>query len=210
MARTIPQTEEELRLWLLNFFNQCDSYQTLLKITEAQVAAIGAAQTAFAGTMDAVEGAKAALASAIQDKTTHRLDAIEVVTPLIKKFQADTTLPPSILALLQVAPTGGGRSTVPLYAPTELVAYANGTEGTVSLTFNRNGNNNKTTFVVEALSESGEGWTTVFVSTRTRVVLGGFSPGVQTQFRVYAHRAGNSSGVSNIATIYGEGTQAAA
>jgi hypothetical protein len=114
------------------------------------------------------------------------------------------------LALLQVAPTGGGGGKAPLYAPTDLIAYANATESSVSLAFKRNGNSGRTTFVVEAWAAGDDGWRSVLVTTRTKVKLDGFTPGVATQFRVYAHRAGASSGVSNVATIYGEGAQAAA
>jgi hypothetical protein len=210
MPTTIPRSDEAFRLWLVNFFNQCDAYQVLLKITPEQAAAIGAAQSAFNGTLEGVDSAKASLAAAVQDKDIHRRDAVDIVAPLIKKFQADKTIPANVLALLQVAQTGGGGGKAPLYAPTDLVAYANATESSVSLAFNRNGNPGRTTFVVEALAPGDEGWRSVLVTTRTKVKLEGFTPGVQTQFRVYAHRAGNSSGVSNVATIYGEGTQAAA
>ena len=75
--------------------------------------------------------------------------------------------------------------------------------GEVELKWDRSGNAAEVIFVVEA-SRDGGAWENVESTTKTRLALRGFVPGVTAHFRIRATKNGVSATVSTWATIYPE------
>jgi hypothetical protein len=76
-------------------------------------------------------------------------------------------------------------------------------DGTVKLTWNRNGNVSGTSFLIE--QKVGTTWTFISSTTSTKITLSGYTPGTTSTFRVIATRLQMSSPASNEFTIYPNG-----
>ena len=75
--------------------------------------------------------------------------------------------------------------------------------GSVNFRWKRNGNTNSTVFTVEA--NSGDGWIQVASTSKVRLTLTGYTPGIAVNFRVRASRNNQTTAPSNESGIYGEG-----
>ncbi|HZH97594.1 MAG TPA: fibronectin type III domain-containing protein [Fimbriimonadaceae bacterium] len=74
-------------------------------------------------------------------------------------------------------------------------------DGSVKLTWNRNGNKGGTIFNVEYKTENGQ-WAFLASTTKAKITVTGFTPGIATWFRVRASRDTSYSLPSNEAPIY--------
>jgi len=210
MPNTLPTTELELKQWMINFAQQCDSYATALGLTPAQVLEISSAQGLFVDSLTSVEGAKAAYKSAIADKDAAEAAAIRTVQPYIARFQASPNVTPGLLATLGVVPRRNGGGSREVMLPTNLLSTVNAVAGQVTLSWDTNGNPRRTAYRIESAPSPAGPWSIIYVTDRKRVTLSGYEAGNQVSFRIIASRAGVTNGPSNITTIYPETAQQAA
>ena len=75
--------------------------------------------------------------------------------------------------------------------------------GTVLFEWDGNGNVYPTIYLLEGRASDTDPWTTVSTTTRKRIFVPGFTPGVTYWFRVSASRNGASSIASNDVSIWG-------
>lgn len=79
--------------------------------------------------------------------------------------------------------------------------------GWVTLKWDRNGNKQGTTFIIESREGTTGPFTILAAVTRSKFVDKGRTPGVRIEYRVKATRSGRETGYTPTATIYAEGWQ---
>lgn len=198
------KADSALRSWETDFMNNVSLYETELEVDAGELEVIQDAGQAFLDAMAALTTAKGAYEAAVQAKDTARAALIEVNQGFIAQWQALPNLDPKILETLGVPQRGTrGQRTAPT-TPENLIAKAQ-VNGEVFLTYSRSGNSQTTVFTVEQSEPDSTTWTPIFSSTRTRVRLTGYTPGVETRFRVRATRNGMVSSPSEWVPIWGGG-----
>jgi hypothetical protein len=76
-------------------------------------------------------------------------------------------------------------------------------DGTNSLKWNRSGNRQGTTFIIEAKIGDSNVWTMIDAVTNSTYKHKNQTPGVKVQYRVRAKRGDFESGYTNVAVVYG-------
>lgn len=176
-------------------------------LTEAEVAAVDEVNADLAAAMALQATLEASKLAATQAKFDARGAVIAAAGNLAAKVYANPAVDDTMLLKAGLAPRPTYSSAKPLVPVTGLLATAQA-NGEVSLKWNRSGNSDSVTFVIEAQSTSGGPFNFVISTTRTRVKLTGYEPGQTVTFRVRATRTNASAAPSNLATIYGDGSYA--
>jgi hypothetical protein len=171
-------------------------------LSNSQITALTGAVNAFDNSLGEVAHQAATLGAARQDRDLKREQLLAQITMLAALIYANPNLTPAQIAATGLQVHDTTRTPVVPSEPTQLTAtpFAN---GTVQLTWKRNGNPATVMFVIETKTEGGE-WTPVKMVGRSRAVLSGFAPGTPAWFRVYATKSGQASVPSFDVSIYHE------
>lgn len=158
-----------------------------------------------------VTGKTASLKAAHEGKRADRTSLIDALNTVGATIYNNPLVTPEMLAAAGYAVHDTSGTTVVPNAPADLLANP-AADGTVALKWGRNGNPQGVSFLVEVRGETG-GWTFVSSTSRARITLNGYAPGVGKWFRVSATKNDLTSLPSNEAPIYGgagEGLELAA
>ncbi len=191
--------DQPFATWLNNLKVEATSYSDELGVDAAVLDAFFAASATFNTDLADSISMRQAAEIATSQKDAARKAATDLVRPYVKQWQANPAIPESVKNALDLPPTGTrGIPTNPTQ-PLEFVATPSST-GSVAFKWKRNGNNQRTAFIIEKLV--GTAWVTVDTTFKTRVSVSGFAPGVEETFRVVARRNNVNSLPSNVQTIY--------
>ena len=183
---TEKRPEGDYVVALANFASACNLNAEDLDLTPAQVTAIQAASTAATAALTAVEDARNQYTSAVTAKNAAFESARNLVSQYAKTFRADSTISDALLAELNVAPHYvPGVKTAPNPA-TEFYGVSNGL-GDIRLSWNRNGNIQGTTFIIESRAGTSEPWQQIWVTTRSYFDTT-WAPGSYVSYRIRASR----------------------
>jgi hypothetical protein len=144
--------------------------------------------------------ARANAMAAAELKNNRKRNIEGEIARLANLFYNNPNVTDSMLIAAGFAPRDQHRTPAVPKEPTDLLAKPSA-NGTVKLSWKRNGNARTIIFVVEAKPEVGE-WKQVFSTTRTSCVLRDYTPGHGMWFRVIATKQGESSIPSNETPIY--------
>jgi hypothetical protein len=172
-------------------------------LTAPQAAALTAATTGFGGSLANVASKRAALAGAVQGKDANRGTLLENISGICVVIYNDPSVSDEKIADLGLQPRATTRTLHPPYTPQTLLATPYAT-GNVLLKWSRGQNLYGAVYIVETRSETGD-WEQVYSTTRTRITLTGYTPGIPAWFRIKATRNGQTSTPSNESPIYHEG-----
>lgn len=197
----IPKEDGNLVGWFNNFATQCDSYSTLLGLTAAEVASIEAASSNFSTAWNGMNTAHAAAKEATTNKNTVRRNSVSLARQFAREFKANPTVPESLLEALGVVGSGGTTPVVPVTA----LSGVGQSDGVNQLRWNRNGNSQGTTFVVEYRIGTVGDWLFAGVTSRTRFSHTNQQPGVEISYRVIASRSGVNSVPCSPVVLYAGG-----
>ena len=169
-------------------------------LTAARLTDLSDAATALANDQAGLDAAWNAYQQARQNRNSSRVALVDNLKDVARSIYAQPGLTDGDIASTGLAVHDYHPSPSQTSSPTNLVAnaFAN---GTVKLTWNRNGNGRTTTFLIES-SFDGSEWTYAGTTTAARITLSGYAPGTATLFRVTANRAGGTSEPSETAGIY--------
>ncbi|HMS56480.1 MAG TPA: fibronectin type III domain-containing protein [Fimbriimonadaceae bacterium] len=148
----------------------------------------------------AQEAAKAAFATAVQEKLAQRDAALELFSQYLNVVYAAPTVDDSDIASLGLSPRSTSRTPIIPVEPLNLIATPTPT-GTVTLEWDRNGNSYTVQFVIESKTAETD-WEIVAMTTKAKHTLYNYVPGQQAWFRVYAQKNNENSVPSNVAVIY--------
>lgn len=195
----IPSRDSEYGPWIINFASVATANATLLNLTVGQTTNISTLATAFENSLIAANADKATAKGSTAVKNNMRTASEQAVRGAAKLISANPNISPTLKTELgmNVSPSPGG----PLVPVTELTSAAN-ENGTVLLTWNRNGNNSRTIFVVQAKTGVSGPWQMVGSTTRVRFTRTGQIPGELTFFRVISQRGEATSFPSTQSSVY--------
>ena len=198
-----PSKDAELVVWLGNFITVANANLATLGIVATDVDPIKALQPIYSTNLNDVETKKAALSASVETKDATKDSIIQKVRLLVNKIQANPAVTPSLKAQLGISTRTGSTNPQHPVAPTDLVAELQ-SDGSVNLTWNRNGNAPRIQFVIESIVGTGTDWVLLDVVTRTNYTHLGVSPGEQVKYRIKARKGTETSGSSNLAIVNAE------
>ena len=198
-----PSKDAELVVWLGNFITVANANLATLGIVATDVDPIKALQPIYSTNLNDVETKKAALSASVETKDATKDSIIQKIRLLVNKIQANPAVTPSLKAQLGISTRTGSTNLQHPVAPTDLVAELQ-SDGSVNLTWNRNGNAPRTQFVIEAMTGKATDWVLLDVVTRTNYTHLGVSPGEQVKYRIKARKGTETSGSSNLAIVNAE------
>jgi hypothetical protein len=203
MAKKIyPSNDAEFAVWLANLINKATVYKTTLKLEETQIDALTAKLTAFNTNLGLKQQKKeesVAQTALVKDERKVLNKDIGLLNSAVKSIDG---LASNIIEELGLNANESNFGGAALNNPTDLVATGT-SDGTNALKFNRNGNRQGTTFIIEAKIGDSDVWVMIDAVTGSTYKHKNQTPGVKVQYRIKAKRGESESGVSNTAIVYG-------
>lgn len=199
-SENIPRNDGPFLTWLDNFATVTAANATTLGLTTGQVTTLTAYVTLFQNAYEASELGKVSAKSLVGDKDSKRTAAEAMARSYAKQFLANPNIPVLLKGELglKVAPTPLG----PVSMPTDL-AVTSLSNGTNKLKWNRAGNPQTTSFVIEAASTLTGPYTMIGTTTRAKFSVSGNLPGTVVYYRVSAQRGGVASDFCAPVVTYG-------
>lgn len=190
----------ELNSALANFNTVCIANSVALGLAPGDLTEIASAATSFNTNLNTSTAAKATARSAVEAKDTQKGTSKGVIAKWAKVFRAKLTVTDALLGQLMLPPHKTPGTFAEPTTPTDLVATANG-NGDIALKWNRAGNNQFTTFIIEYRTSASDPW--VMLGTSTKRTFGWESaPGQYIAFRVSASRRGVISAASTPVVLW--------
>lgn len=195
----MPVTDALFQQWASNFADTALAKAADLGLTPAQTSRMLAAADAFKETYQASQEAKRVARAKVGAKLLAREEAEEV----FRSYGAMILSNPEVGAELKgsLGMQAGRSQGTPLTPATDLSAtgHANGAN---ILRWNRNGNTDRTIFLIEAQVDGNTEWRFIGTTTRIRFVHANQVPGVPVVYRVTSQRGDQQSLPSNLAPVY--------
>lgn len=195
----LPREDAKYVSWLKNFAAQCESYSTILGLSATEVSSIESAASSFETNFDGMVAANATARQATEDKNLSRRSTQSLVRRFAKEFKANPAISPAILQALGVVANASSSPVVPV---TSLVGVGQ-SDGVNQLRWNRNGNSQGTTFIIEYRLGGSVDWQFAGVTTKIRFSHINQIPGQEIWYRVISSRAGVNSVPCTPEAIYG-------
>lgn len=203
MAKTFyPANDAEFAVWFANLLAKATVNKTILNLTDERLTALDTKLNAF-NTNLALKQQKRDEATAQTTLVSNlRKDLNKEAGLLNSGAKGIEGLPPNILEELGLKVGEGSAVSSPPAAPADLVVTGT-SDGVNSLKWNRSGNRQGTTFIIEAKIGGASNWTIIDAVTGSTYKHKNQMPGVTAQYRVKAKRGELESGFSNTAVVYG-------
>lgn len=170
-------------------------------VTASQVTTLGMLRATFAQDILDVAAARDIWLGLVQKQKDDQKALVDQMVAMSKLAYAKSGITDQQLATAGLAIHDTQPSPILPVTPTFFQAqpFSN---GDVELQWNRNGNKQGVTFVIETSANGSTGWTQVGVTKKRKLTIGGFAPGTPAWFRVRAENRGLYSTPSNVVTIY--------
>ena len=194
----LPNKDADLIPWLGNFVSVANANLGILGLIAADTDPFKPLQQTYSANLNDVEAKKTAYTAAVDSKDATKDSIIQKVRILVNKIQANPAVTPAMKAQVGISTHEGGSYPQHPVPPTDLVAVLQ-SDGSVNLSWNRNGNAPGTQFVIEYSSGAATNWILLDVVTKTNYNHKGFPAGVPIKYCVKARKGGETSGTSNIA-----------
>jgi len=203
MAKKIyPANDAEFAIWLANFILKADLHKSVLNLTATQITELNTKLSEFNTDLALKQQKKEESVAQTALVKNQRKFLNKLVGLLNQGFKGIDGLASNILEELGLDPNEGNFSNTPPSAPTDLVATGT-SDGVNSLKWNRNGNRQGTTFIIEAKIANSADWLMIDAVTGSKYKHKNQTPGVKVQYRIRAKRGELESGTSNTAVVYG-------
>ena len=203
MAKKIyPVNDAEFAIWLANFILKADLHKAVLNLTATQITEINTKLTQFNADLALKQQKKEESVAQTALVKNERKDLNKTVGLLNQGFKGIENLPSNILEEMGLDPNEGNFSISAPNAPLDLVATGT-SDGVNSLKWNRNGNRQGTTFIIDAKIANSTDWLMIDAVTGSKYKHKNQTPGVKVQYRIRAKRGELESGMSNTAVVYG-------
>lgn len=192
-----------LLIWAQNFYTVANASPLTYALSPTDLTAINTAVSGFDGAMTNLAAKETAYRSAVEQKRINRAALISIVREYAAKFYANTAVDDAEISAIGLVPRDTDRPPITPQTPLDFIAEPR-VDGSVRFTWKRNGNPYGVNFVIEQRLVDGS-WDTLVITRRTSLTVDGFTPGVETTFRVFAQNGTLLSPASNTFTIYQSG-----
>lgn len=170
-------------------------------VTLPQITAVETAADVLDADVTDVTAKTAALKAAHEGKRADRTTLINTLNVVGAVIYNNPSVTPEMIAAAGFAVHDSGGTPVVPNQPVNLLANPFA-DGTVSLRWGRNGNPNGVSFLIEKREDGSSDWEFVASTTKARLTVNGFTPGVPMWFRIVATKNDLNSLPSNEAPIY--------
>lgn len=186
--------DAELSAALNQFQVTCAANAAALSLTPANLTEIAGMATSFTTSFNAVVAVKQTAKSTVEAKDIQKKASKAILSKWAKTFRANQAVPDSLLDSLMLPHHKTPGTKTPPTQPTNLVASADGL-GLVSLKWSRNGNNQRTQFLIETQTTPGGPWSVSGGTLKTKFQFQA-NVGEFIGFRVVASRDDQQSQAS--------------
>lgn len=194
-------TDGQLNELFKGFLDVVGAAPVTYGVTAGNITALTNYQEQFGDAITGLVVARAAAKGATQTRDTTRQDALVFFSQLLATIYHNPSVTDTMLADAGLAPRDTNRTKKVPYQPTNLNAVPT-PSGTVTLTWEANGNTYGVAYVVEYQAPGAETWNFLGTSFKRRETYSGFAPGTEVWFRVTATRNSLNSEPSYPASIY--------
>ena len=202
MAKKIyPSNDAEFAIWLANLINKATIHKAALKLTDEKLAALEAKLTLFSSNLAVKQQKKEESVGQTALVKDSRTDLNKEVGLLNKAIKSIDGIASSLIEEIGLNVNNSNSSNTTPSAPSDLVVTGT-SDGINHLKFNRNGNRQGTTFIIEAKIGDSDQWIMIDAVTGSTYKHKNQTPGVKVQYRVKAKRGELQSGYSNSASVY--------
>lgn len=201
-TKIYPANDAEFAVWLANFIAKLTTHKAALKVSAEQISALETKLSEFNANLALKQQKKEEAVAQTKLVSNQRRDLNKNIGLLNNGFKGIDGLATNILQELGLGAGENSVGAAPPAAPADLVVTGT-SDGTNSLKWNRSGNRQGTTFIVEAKIGNASGWTIIDAVTGSAYKHKNQTPGVTAQYRVRAKRGELESGFSNTAVVYG-------
>ncbi|HEX8367164.1 MAG TPA: fibronectin type III domain-containing protein [Pyrinomonadaceae bacterium] len=203
MAKSFyPPNDAEFAIWFANLINKAGTNKTILKVADEKLTTLDTKLTAFNESLALKQQKKDEAIAQTTLVSNLRKELNKEVGLLNNGFKGIDGLPPNILEELGLKVNEGSAVNSPPAAPADLVVTG-ASDGVNALKWNRSGNRQGTTFIIEARIGGSENWGIIDAVTGSNYKHKNQTPGVTAHYRVKAKRGELESGFSNTAVVYG-------
>lgn len=200
----LPTYDTEFRAWLTNFAATADAHQTELALTSDQVADLMAAAEDYSEKWTECVAAKALAKGRVASKNQSRASAEELVRTIGGFVLKNPDV--SITLKIQMGMSMAEAQISPLNPVADLACTPQG-NGVNQLRWDRNGNSERTVFIIQMRKPGESEWDFVATTSRVRYSHTGQIPGKQITYRVISQRGEKLSGPSGQAVAYSADSQ---
>ncbi|MCX6154688.1 MAG: fibronectin type III domain-containing protein [Candidatus Kapabacteria bacterium] len=201
MANTyFPSKDADFVAWLANYLTVANANLTAIGLIAGDLTPISTLQPTYSTNLLDVEAKKAAFASAVETKDATKESIIEKVRITVNKIQANPAVTPALKALLGISTREGGSYPQHPIPPADLIAVLL-PDGTIELSWNRNGNAPSIKFVIEYNQMGIAGWQLLDIVTKTTYIHAGMPLGHPVQYQIKARKGTETSPPSNMAVV---------
>lgn len=204
----LPSQVALLLLWLEHFISVANANLAQTGLTAGQVTALNDLYTDLSTALGVQIAAKASAEASTTAKNAAMRAVIAEARTLAQIVQKHPGASEALKNELGLTAPPAPHVPVEPQLPIGLTARLDEV-GRVTLTWDRNGNKQGTTFVLETSEGMEDSYTMLAAVTRAKYVDQGRTPGVLRWYRVKAVRAGRESAFSTAVAIYGPGNSGA-
>lgn len=205
---TEETSDQALLAALTVFYEICEERATDLGLSVEDLDDLKAVIFDYAESLTEVTAASFALKAAVTAKKEHKATVRGSISRFARKFRADLAIPDALLANLMLPAHKPSRTHSAPALPVNLQGRLDEV-GNIDLRWGRNGNTERTTFLVQAVTHADSVWRIVAATNRTRAKIA-TPAGSFVTFRVLAQRNGRTSQPSQTQAFWGEDVRAAA
>lgn len=201
MARVqIPYPDSQYAAWLSKFAEVADENADELNLTPEQITAINDLANEFELAFRSSIAAKQYAKGESAQKRTVRTESEQLVRSVARVISVNDAISDALKSKLGLGVTRHTSGPVEAVSDVAAMAYSSGEN---KITWNRGGNAQGTSFIIEAQYDSDSPWFYVGMTTQCKYIHKGQTPGQCVQYRIVSQRAGKQSSVSNLACVYG-------
>ncbi len=194
----IPDGEAQFNTWLQNFSLQCVENDAVLDLSAQDLATIQTDAENYSTSYVAQAAAKDALKGATSERIKKRKSATAMARAYAKRFKSNPGVSNQLLGELGILSSSSSGPVVTVIIE-KVIGCGN---GVTQLTWDRNGNANGTTFIIEFSKNGGTTWAFAGAVSKVTFSHEGQTPGQTTWYRVISNRAGISSAPTMPVVVY--------
>ncbi len=197
----IPDGEAQFNTWLQNFSLQCVDNDAVLDLSAQDLVKIQTDAEDYTASYVVQAAAKDALKGATSERTKKRKSATAMARAYAKRFKSNPGVSNQLLGDLGILSSSSSGPVVTVDG-FDVMGCDNGVN---KLTWDRNGNANGTTFIIEFSKNAGTTWAFAGAVSKVTFSHEGQTPGQTTWYRVISNRAGISSAPTAPKAVYLDG-----
>ena len=195
-----PKKEGEVVPWIENFVQVATANAAALGLGTVDITALKTMNGDLAGKINTAIAKQSEAKAATEAKNIQMDKTVDTVRSMVRQVQAKPGVPDNLKAQLRITIPSPSPTPSVLYPPKDLSAEMTA-GGLCLMKWNRNSNNDSTTFIIEAGNKTTDKWEIIGTSTKSQYEAKLPNTLGNNLFRVKAQKGTNISEASNVILI---------